>query len=128
PEGSLKARLCVEGRDRLYAFCARHNVPHKRCGKLLVAGHDHEIPELDALLLRGRANGASSLTMVDAAFVRAKEPHVRATAAIWSPDTGILEAEALISTLSQLCQQREVAMLVGTPLVGASPSGDGIEL
>ena len=128
PADSLKARLCIEGRDRLYAFCERHNVPHRRCGKLLVAADRHELPQLEALLARGRANGVSSLTLVDTAFVREKEPHVRATAAIWSPDTGILEAEALIGTLSRLCQQREIAMLVGTPLVGASPSGDGIEL
>jgi L-2-hydroxyglutarate oxidase LhgO len=128
PAGSLKARLCVEGRHRLYAFCEQHAVAHKRCGKLLVAGHENEVPELEALRARGIANGATSLEMVDRDFVRRKEPHVRAVAAVWSPDTGIIEAEALIGTLGRLCREKDVAMLVGTPLTGAARSNGGVEL
>src|SRR5438105_3704417 len=67
PEGSLKARLCVEGRDRLYEFCPRYGVPHRRCGKLVVAAAAGEVPQLEALLHRGRANGVE-LTLVDEAF------------------------------------------------------------
>ena len=128
PPGSLKAKLCLEGRDRLYAFCEEHSVPFQRCGKLLVASHEREIPELEALCARGLSNGATSLEMVDAGFVRLREPHVHAAAAIWSPDTGIVEAEALISVLVRLCRDRDVAMLVGTPVVDAAPSGSGIEI
>ena len=106
PPGSLKARLCLDGRERLYEFCERHSVAHKRCGKLLVAGHEGEIPELEALRARGVSNGATSLEMVDAGFVRRKEPHVHAVAAVWSPDTGIIEAEALISVLGRLCRDQ----------------------
>jgi L-2-hydroxyglutarate oxidase LhgO len=128
PAGTLKAALCTEGRQRLYAFCERYSVPHQRCGKLLVAHDETEIPALESLLASGRANGVSSLTMVEADFVRAREPHVHAAAAIWSPDTGILEAESLVTTLARLCEAHEVAMLVGTPLVGASASNGGVEL
>ena len=128
PAGSLKARLCLEGRDRLYAFCAQYAVPHQRCGKLLVASHEHEVGELEALRARGIANGATSLEMVDADFVRRKEPHVRAAAAVWSPDTGIVEAEALITTLGRLCRDLDVAMVVGTAIVDAAPANDGVEL
>jgi L-2-hydroxyglutarate oxidase LhgO len=128
PAGSLKARLCIEGRERLYEFCDRYSVAHHRCGKLLVAGHDSEIPALEILRARGASNGATSLEMVDASFVRRREPHVHAVAAVWSPDTGIVEAEALITTLSRLCRDREVAMLVGTALVGAGSSNGGVEL
>jgi L-2-hydroxyglutarate oxidase LhgO len=128
PPGSLKAKLCIEGSNRLYAFCERYGVPYRRCGKLLVAGDEHEVPELETLLARGHANGAASLCMVDASFVRRREPRVRASAAVWSPDTGILEAEALVSTLARLCREQDVAMLVGTRLVGASPVSGGIEL
>lgn len=128
PQGSLKARLCIEGRPRLYEFCDRYQVAHQRCGKLLVAGHTSEIAELEALRARGVSNGATSLEMVDVNFVRRKEPHVHAVAAIWSPDTGIVEAEALIGALARLCRDHEVAMLVGTAVVGASAAKGGIEL
>jgi L-2-hydroxyglutarate oxidase LhgO len=127
PAGSLKARLCVEGRARLYEFCERHGVPHRRCGKLIVASGESEVPELEALRARGVSNGVR-LEMVDADFVRRKEPHVRAVAAIWSPDTGIVEAEALITLLVRLCRDRDVAMLVGTTVLDASSVDRGIEL
>jgi L-2-hydroxyglutarate oxidase LhgO len=128
PPGSLKAKLCLDGRERLYEFCERHSVPHQRCGKLLVAGRDCEVPDLEALRARGVSNGATSLEMVDAGFVRRKEPHVRAVAAVWSPDTGIVEAEALVGALTRLCHDKDVAMLVGTSLVGAVASSGGVEL
>ena len=127
PPGSLKARLCVEGRERLYEFCERYSIPHQRCGKLLVAGHEREIPALTALLTRGTSNGAT-LEMVDRGFVLQREPHVHAVAALWSPDTGIVETEALIATLERLCRRTDVAMLVGTTVRDAAASGDGIEL
>jgi len=128
PPGSLKAQLCVAGREHLYAFCERHRVAHQQCGKLLVASHEGEVGELEALRLRGIANGATSLEMVDRDFVRVREPHVHAAAAVWSPDTGIVEVEALISALGQLCRDRDVAMLVGTPVVDAAPAHGGQEL
>jgi L-2-hydroxyglutarate oxidase LhgO len=128
PPGTLKARLCLEGRDRLYAFCRQHNVAHQRCGKLIVATAESELEELAGLCARGQSNGAASLEIVGADFIRGREPHVRAVAAIWSPDTGILEAEALINALSRLCQANDVAMLVGTPVVDAAASNGGVEL
>jgi L-2-hydroxyglutarate oxidase LhgO len=124
PAGTLKARLCVEGRERLYAFCERHDVPARRCGKLIVAADHGEARRLDALLARGRENGVTSLELVDQAFVRRREPHVAAAAAIWSLDTGTVEAEALVRALARLCQQRDVAVLSHTRLVGAAPDGD----
>lgn len=128
PPGSLKAKLCLEGRERLYTFCAEYSVPHQRCGKLLVAGSESEIATLEVLRARGLSNGATSLKMVDARFVRQKEPHVHAVAAVWSPDTGIIEAEALISTLARLCRGHDVAMVVGMAVVDAAASNGGVEL
>ena len=127
PEGSLKARLCVEGRDRLYAFCEKHRVPHARCGKLVIAANEHEIEELHKLRQTARRNGVT-IDDADAAFIRAREPNVRAVAALWSPDTGIVEAEALVKALEHLCKQHDVAVVVGSPLVAAEPGADGIEL
>jgi L-2-hydroxyglutarate oxidase LhgO len=116
PEGSLKARLCVEGRDRLYEFCAQYGVPHRRCGKLIVAASRDEEPQLEALLTRGRDN-CVELTLVDGAFVRGREPHAAARAALWSPSTGIVSAEVLVRTLAGLCRDRDVAVLPATPFV-----------
>jgi L-2-hydroxyglutarate oxidase LhgO len=127
PPGSLKARLCVDGRERLYEFCERHSVAAQRCGKLLIASHDSEIAALEALRARGASNGAT-LEMVDAGFVLRKEPHVHAVAGVWSPDTGIIETEALISTLVRLCRDNDVAMLVGTAVVDAAAANGGVEL
>jgi L-2-hydroxyglutarate oxidase LhgO len=126
PRGSLKARLCVEGRDRLYHFCAAYKVPHARCGKLVVAFDDREAEELATLKANAHANGVSCIVDVDAAFVRAREPHVHGVAALWSPDTGIVEAEALLRTLEQLCRESDVASVVGSPLEAAELRPDGI--
>ena len=127
PTGSLKARLCVEGRDLLYAFCAQHGIPHHRSGKLIVAADESEVPALDALHRVGQANGVE-LEMVDGAFVRAREPHVHAGPALWSPSTGIVSAESLVHALRALAVARDVAVLPGTPLLGAAPRGNAIVL
>lgn len=128
PAGSLKATLCVEGRDRLYAFCEQYRVPYRRCGKLVV-GHDAaEIHELEQLLARAHGNGVAA-TLVDRAFIQDREPHVTgAIAAIWSPDSGILQAEAYVRTLATLCREQDVAVVVGSPLVDATTRAASMEL
>jgi glycerol-3-phosphate dehydrogenase len=128
PPGSLKARLCVEGRDRLYAFCAQYDIPHKRTGKLIVAADATEVAALEQLLAVGLANNVSDLALVDAAFVKRKEPHVAAVAALDSPSTGVLSAETLVQTLRRLCTQREVAFLPGTGVVRGEPVNGGLTL
>jgi L-2-hydroxyglutarate oxidase LhgO len=128
PAGSLKARHCVNGARMLYEFCARYGVPHKRSGKLVVAHDDAEASALDAIRLRGEGNGVEGLRMVDQAFIRAREPHVAAGIALFSPNSGMLEAEALVRTLVKLCGDRDVALLPGSPLVGADRHADGVEL
>jgi L-2-hydroxyglutarate oxidase LhgO len=128
PAGSLKASLCVEGRDRLYAFCAEHGIPHERCGKLVVATSADELPDLERLHERARDNGVRC-ELVDRDFIRAREPHaLSAIAALWSPDTGIVEAEALVRALARLCRDRDVAVLVGSPLLAAQPRQHGMAL
>src|SRR5688500_16244955 len=90
PAGTLKARLCVEGARLMYEFCAAHDVPHARCGKIIVANDAPEITQLDALLARGSANGVERLEIVDPAWVAEREPHVNASAALYSPNSGIV--------------------------------------
>lgn len=128
PAGSLKARHCVEGARLLYEFCASHGVPHRRCGKLIVASDQSEVSRLMEIQRKGIANGVEGLELVDAAFINAREPHVAGVAALYSPNTGILEAEALIKALARVAADADVALLPGTPLLGADASADAIAL
>jgi L-2-hydroxyglutarate oxidase LhgO len=128
PAGSLKATLCVEGRDRLYAFCEQHKVPYGRCGKFVVATSEAELPELERLQGRAAGNGVAC-DIVHPPFIRQREPHASsAIAALWSPLTGIVQSEALVKTLARLCRERDVAILVGSPLVDAQPGRDAVAL
>src|SRR4051812_25966841 len=128
PAGSLKGRLCVEGRGLMYEFCARHGVPHVRSGKLIVAHEAHEVPELEALQRRGRGNDVADLEIVDRAFIHAREPAVNARFALWSPDSGIVNAEEFVKALLRTGAEAGVMFLPGTTLVGADPHAGGILL
>jgi len=128
PAGSLKTIHCIEGARLMYEFCAAHGVPHRRCGKLIVAHDEGEIPALEALRAQGIANGVEGLEIVDAAYVRAREPHVRATAALISPNSGILEAEALIRALARLLTEQGGFLLPGTIVTAGEPRADRIEV
>ena len=127
PAGSLKTRLCIEGRQLLYEFCERHGVPHRRSGKLILATEEAELDELRALEARARANGVE-IALVDQAFVRAREPHARAVAALFSPSTGIIEPESLVRALAGLCADRGVFLLPGTRVGGGTARADAIEV
>src|SRR3954453_23698738 len=99
--GSLKARLCVEGARDLYAFCEEHRIPHERCGKVIVATRDDELPALDELERRGRANGVPGLGRLTAAGLREIEPHAAGIAALHSPVTGIVDFAAVAHKLAE---------------------------
>ena len=128
PRGSLKATLCVEGAARLYAFCREQEVPHQRCGKLVVASDTSEVAALDEIRVRGAANGVRALEVVDAAFVREREPQVHAVAALWSPDSGRVEAEALVQALLREAERQGVMFVRGASLAGGEPHDDGYTL
>jgi L-2-hydroxyglutarate oxidase LhgO len=128
PAGSLKARLCVEGRHLMYEFCAHHGVPHMRTGKLIVAHDEHEIRELEALQRRGTDNGVTGLEIVDRAFIVAREPAVNTRFALWSPDSGIVNAEEFVKALLRTGSDAGVIFLPGTKLVGADRGPGGLVL
>jgi L-2-hydroxyglutarate oxidase LhgO len=126
PANSLKTRLCVEGARELYAFCARHGVPHRRCGKLVVAVDDQEAGALPGLKARGEANGAEGLMLVDRDFIRRREPYAQGVAALFSPDTGCVEPESLAHALARVCESAGGYLLRGTRMVSADTDSDGI--
>jgi L-2-hydroxyglutarate oxidase LhgO len=123
--GSLKALTCVEGRQRLYARCERERLPVLRCGKLVVASDDAERATLEALYDRGVLNGAGALRMLDAAEVSALEPRVRAVAGLWSPESGVVDAHALVYSYKREAAAFGAALALGTRVdaIEAVPAG-----
>ena len=103
--GSFKARLCREGLESMYRFCAEENIPHRRCGKMVVAVRNDELPRLAALEERGRANGVSVRRLTDGEM-REREPEVAGIAALWVAETGIVNyshvAECMARRLTEL--------------------------
>lgn len=97
--GSLKARLCVQGRQLLYAYCSERAVAHRRCGKLLVAGNAAQEAELHAIQARGQANGVADLRWLSRDQARALEPALECRAALLSPSTGIIDSHGLMLAL-----------------------------
>ncbi|MEZ5550140.1 MAG: NAD(P)/FAD-dependent oxidoreductase [Pseudomonadales bacterium] len=99
PEGSLKARLCVEGKARLYEYCENHAVPFRNCGKIIVAADETQIGALETYQRQAEVNGVGRLEWLDAAQVRAMEPEVKAAAGVYSPTTGIIDSHAYMLSL-----------------------------
>jgi L-2-hydroxyglutarate oxidase LhgO len=120
--GSLKARLCVEGRDALYAYCAERGIAHRRCGKLVVAAGDSELPALEALHTQARANGAR---LIDGGEARALEPALACVAALHSPATGIVDSHAFMLALQGEAQDHGAAFVFHSPFEGAAVRADG---
>lgn len=123
PAESLKTRLCIEGRQRLYAFAERHGVPFARCGKLIAAADSEDERALKELASNARRNGVR-VEEPSAAEMRAREPHVRVVRGLWIPDTGWIDAEALVRALRDAAVAHGAAFLPGTGLVAVEQAGD----
>jgi len=117
PTGSLKARLCVEGNRLLYEICAARDVPHRRCGKIITAAADEELPDLETLRARAQANGVE-LQRLSAAEAGELEPHVRSVGALLSPDTGIVSAHGLMDVLLHAAREKGAVFQPRSELVG----------
>jgi L-2-hydroxyglutarate oxidase len=104
--GSLKAENCSRGRESLYKFCEEHDIPHERCGKLIVATCDAEIPALRELLRRGEANGLAGICWLEGEAIRKYEPHARGVAALFVPQTGIVDYKQVAAAYARLFQER----------------------
>jgi len=111
--GSLKARLCVEGSRLMYEFCDEHGVKYERCGKLIVALHERELPGLAELEVRGTANGVPGLRRVTAAEITEIEPESRGIAALHCPSTGIVDYGEVARALERELRARDVHFRLG---------------
>jgi L-2-hydroxyglutarate oxidase LhgO len=134
PTGSLKARLCVQGRRMLYRYCAERGVAHRRCGKLVVAGGEAGVAKLQAIAARAQANGVEGLQWLDGAQARKREPALACDAALWSPESGIVDSHALMTALLGDAEAAGAVLARASPFVravrdapagGAGHAGDG---
>ncbi|MGO9642673.1 MAG: NAD(P)/FAD-dependent oxidoreductase [Candidatus Acidiferrales bacterium] len=126
--GSLKARLCVRGNRIMHDYCAAHGVPHRPCGKLVIAASDAERPSLEKLLETGRANGVESLRIVDRAAARSREPNIECVAALEVPSTGILSAEDLVKALAREAAERGASVVTRASVKRLDPGAGGIRV
>ena len=125
PAGSLKAELCVRGGRSLYAWCASHGVSHRRIGKLIVATETAEEAKLAQILAQAEANGVTSLEPLTPAEARLLEPRVRCTAALWSPDTGIVDSHALMASLLADAESHGATIALRHTVSAAGPIAGG---
>ena len=125
PSGSLKARLCVQGRRLLYEFCRTHGVPHQACGKLIVATSEREKSLLESLYRQAQANGVEALTWLSAQEVGRLEPALSCVAALHSPTTGIVDSHGLMSALWGDAASHGAQLVFNTPVLGATPHASG---
>ncbi len=118
PQGSLKARFCVEGRKALYRFCADHGVPHNRCGKILVAASEDQRAQVLAIQKKAAANGVDDLRLIDSPEMKAMEPEVQGVIGLHSPSTGIVDSHALMLALQGDFEAHGGAIAFNTRVVG----------
>ena len=120
PAGSLRARHCVEGRRQLVAFCESHGVPYRICGKLIVATSIAEIPAIEGLHAKGRANGVEGLALLDRSAAVRLEPNLACEAALHSPETGIVDSHALMLALQGDVEDAGGVLALRTSIQGLS--------
>jgi L-2-hydroxyglutarate oxidase LhgO len=124
--GLAKTQLCVEGKALLYVFCRDYGVPHRRCGKLIVAADERETTKLEALAAQAKANGVDDLLWLSGAEARALEPALRANRALLSPSTGIVDSHALMLALKGDAEAHGAMIALATPVVSGRAHGDGV--
>jgi L-2-hydroxyglutarate oxidase LhgO len=123
PTGTLRARHCVPGRRMLYEFCGSHGVPHRKCGKLIVAANTAEVEKLEAIAAQGDINGVEGLELIGGNAARALEPELECVGALHSPETGIIDSHAYMLALRGDLEDAGGAIALNTPVIGAKRKG-----
>jgi L-2-hydroxyglutarate oxidase LhgO len=125
PKGSLKARSCVAGKELLYEYCVAHGVPHRRCGKLIVATDEKQLSELEAIQKKAHANGVTDVVWMTREQALALEPAVSCVAALYSPSTGIIDSHALMLAYLGDAEAHGAMLALKTHLLGAQVIPEG---
>jgi L-2-hydroxyglutarate oxidase LhgO len=125
---SLMARFCVAGKRALYRYCAEHGVPHRNCGKLIVATSRRETERLQSIRAHAAANGVEDLELLTGEAARALEPALACDAALLSPSTGIVDSHAFMLALRGDAEEAGAAFAFHTPLTAARAKGNRIEI
>ncbi len=128
PRGSLKASSCVEGRRRLYEYCATRGVPHRRCGKLIVATDDGQLEELRRIRDRAHANGVTDVDFIPRQQALAMEPELSCVAALYSPATGIIDSHALMLAYLGEAEDHGAMLALKSRLERAEVIGSGFRI
>ncbi|MGB0629233.1 MAG: NAD(P)/FAD-dependent oxidoreductase [Alphaproteobacteria bacterium] len=128
PQDSLKAKFCVEGKHALYEFCDGHGVSYKRCGKIIVATDEEQLPELEQLKANAAANGVEDLTWMTPQEVIEMEPAVFCVGALWSPSTGILDSHSFMLALQGDAEEAGAMFAFLTPVTGGEVQSSGIRI
>jgi L-2-hydroxyglutarate oxidase LhgO len=128
PKGSLKARACVEGRKRLYAYCEEHGVPFRRCGKLIVATADSQQADLLSIKAKAHGNGVTDVVEIPAAEAMRMEPALHCVAALHSPSTGIIDSHALMLAYLGDAEDAGAMLALKSPLDRVAIAGRNFEL
>src|SRR5262249_22505857 len=125
PKGSLMARTCVDGRRMLYAFCTEHGVPHRNCGKLIVATNAAEADKLTEIKGRAEANGVQDMRLLSAIEGLRMEPNLCCTAALLSPSTGIIDSHSFMLALQGDAESRGAVFAFLSPVERGRVVDDG---
>ena len=125
PEGSLKAKLCVEGKHLLYEYCKQRGIAHRRIGKLIVASSAEQHDELEALNKKAKRNGVDDLQWIDRVQLRAMEPNVSGECALLSPSTGIIDTHGLMTSLLADIESASGILSLQTAFQFAEPTASG---
>lgn len=128
PPGSLKARLCVRGKDRLYAYCIDRGIAHRRIGKLVVATDPTQHAHLERIHANARRCGVDDVSSWDPARVHAIEPELRCTRALWSPSTGIVDSHGLMRALAADAEAEGAVIALGNAFVSARVDQGGLSV
>lgn len=128
PQSSLKAGFCLEGKHRLYAYCAERGIPHARIGKIVVASDESEIPAVRSYVDKAAANGVTDLRWLGRAELEELEPEVRCVAGFLSPSTGIIDSHALMLALQGDAENAGATVVFHSAVESASVTATGLEL